>query len=143
MITRSDVKGLWPIVAILVFGFGNFALSQDQVVNRTAQGRAGKDIRVGVYVNVQPDCTSGPLPAIRLSRAPIHGKVTVKKAKVNATNFKQCLALEVPAYVAFYKSQADFSGSDVFVLEVKFPGGKTEIQRITVTVASPGSDGGA
>jgi hypothetical protein len=83
-----------------------------------------------------------PLPAIRLSSAPAHGKVTVKKAKIDATNFKECLALEVPGYVAFYKSQADFSGSDVFVLEVKFPGGKTEIQRITVTVASPGSGRG-
>jgi hypothetical protein len=138
------MRGLRPIavVAIVAFGFGNLALSQDQVVDRAVQGQADKDIRVGIYISVKPDCTSGPLPAIRLSSAPAHGKVTVKKAKINATNFKQCLALEVPGYVAFYKSQADFSGSDVFVLEVKFPGGKTEIQRITVTVASPGSGRG-
>jgi len=136
------MKGLWPIVAVLAVGFGNLALSQDQVVDRAVQGQADKDIRVGVYLNVKPDCRSGPLPAIRLSSAPAHGKVTVKKTKINITNFKECLALEVPGYVAFYKSQADFSGSDVFVLEVKFPGGKTEIQRVTVTVASPGSGRG-
>ena len=113
--------------------------AQDSAVDRAAQGQAGKDIRVGVYVNVQTDCTSGPLPAIRLSTAPAHGRVTVKKAKINATNYKQCLALEVPGFVAFYKSQPDFSGNDVFVLEVKFPNGKTQVQRITVTIAAEGS----
>ena len=43
------------------------------------------------------------------------------KSQDHATNYKQCLALDVPGYVAFYKSQPDFSGNDVFVLEVKFP----------------------
>jgi hypothetical protein len=105
-------------------------------VDRTARGPADKDIRIGLYVNVQPDCTSGPLPTIRLSTPPAHGKVTVKSAKVKATNYKQCLALEVPGFVAFYRSAPGFSGSDVAVLEVKFPNGRTEVQKITVTVGS-------
>ena len=58
----------------------------------------------------------------------------VKSAKVKATNYKACLALEVPAYVAFYKSPADFLGNDVLTIEVKFAGGRTEIQKITVNV---------
>jgi hypothetical protein len=139
----GDVRA--PSLATMIFVLGSSALlglaslasAQTQTVDRTARGRAGEDIRVGVYVNVQQDCTSGPLPTIRLSTAPAHGRVTVKKAKINATNYRQCLALEVPGYVALYKSQPDFSGSDVFVLEVKFPNGKTEVQRFTVTVAAP------
>jgi hypothetical protein len=107
-----------------------------QTVDRAARGPADKDIRIGLYVNVQPDCTSGPLPTIRLSTPPAHGKVTVKSAKVKATNYKQCLALEVPGFVAFYRSAPGFSGSDVAVLEVKFPNGRTEVQKITVTVGS-------
>ena len=51
---------------------------------------------MGVYINVRPDCTSGPLPSIELTSPPENGKVTVKKAQVTATNYKQCLALEVP-----------------------------------------------
>jgi hypothetical protein len=35
----------------------------------------------------------------------------VKKAQVSATNYKQCLALEVPAFVAFYRSRADLWAS--------------------------------
>jgi hypothetical protein len=46
------------------------------------------------------------------------------------------LALEVPAFVAFYRSRADFIGVDVLTLEVKFPNGKTQVQRISVTVGS-------
>ena len=59
---------------------------------------------------------------------------------VTATNYKQCLALQVPAFVATYRSRPDFAGVDVFTLEVKFSGGRTEIQRISVTVGggSPG-----
>ena len=130
------MKWMWSTLVVYASVFNSLALAQDQVVDRTAQGQPATDIRVGIYVNVQLDCTSGPLPSIRLSSAPAHGKVTVKKAKINGTNLRQCLALEVPGYVAFYKSQVDFIGSDVFVLEVKFPSGKTEVQRFTVTVAS-------
>jgi hypothetical protein len=71
---------------------------------------------------------------IRLIGPPEHGKVSVKKVNVNATNYKQCLALEV-WYVAFYRSASGFAGTDVVTSEVKFPGGRMELQKITVTVA--------
>lgn len=100
---------------------------------------ANKDTRIGLYLNVLPDCSSGPLPTIRLVNPPVSGKVTVKSAKVKATNYKACLALEVPAYVAFYKSQPDFVGDDVLTIEVKYAGGRTEIQKITINVSGPGA----
>jgi len=110
------------------------AWAQEKTVERAIRGPADKDIRIGVYVNVQPDCSSGALPTIRLSTPPANGKVTVKSGKVKATNYKQCLALEVPGYVAIYRSAPGFVGADVVTLEVKFPNGRTEIQKITVNV---------
>jgi len=107
-----------------------------QVVERSARGLAGKDIQIGVYINVQPDCTSGALPTIRLSTPPSSGKVTVKRGNAKLTNYKQCLALEVPAFVAIYRSAPEFSGLDTLTLEIKYPQGRTEIQRVTVTVGS-------
>jgi hypothetical protein len=74
--------------------------------------------------------------SIQLTSPPENGKVTVKKAKVSATNYKQCLALEVPAFVAFYRSRADFVGVDVLTLEVRSPDGTTQVQRISVTVGT-------
>jgi len=125
------------LALLWIFLIGAGALAQDQPVERHFKGAVGKDIRVGIYLNVKPDCTSGPLPTIRLIGDPAHGRITIKKANINATNYKQCLALEVPGYVAFYRSSPDFSGTDNLTLKVKFPNGRTEIQKISVTVASP------
>jgi len=133
----SDVK-LLRISAIAFFcGMASIASAQAPTVERAFKGPAGKNIQIGLYLNVRPDCTSGLLPTIRLSSPPANGKVVVKKAKVSATNLKQCLALEVPGLVAFYQSRSNFVGSDTLTLEVKFPGGRTEFQKITVTVAPP------
>ena len=64
----------------------------------------------------------------------------MKKAKVTATNYKQCLALQVPGFVAFYRSRTDFVGVDVLTLDVRSSDGTTQVQRISVTVGtgSPG-----
>src|SRR5258708_38746998 len=99
-----------------------------QTVERAVKTTPNKDTQIGVYLNVLPDCTSGPLPTIRLASPPSSGKVVVKTAKVKATNYKACLALEVPAYVAFYKSPPEFVGEDVLTIEVNYLGGRTEIQ---------------
>jgi hypothetical protein len=61
--------------------------------------------------------------------------VVVKTARAKITNYKACLALEVPAYIAFYKSASDFLGADIMTIEVSYPGGRTEIQKITVNVS--------
>ena len=110
----------------------------ERTVERSVKALPNKDTQIGVYLNVLPDCTSGPLPTIRLVNPPTAGKVVVKTAKAKATNYKACLALEVPAYVAFYKSPPEFSGDDALTIEVKYAGGRTEIQKITVKVGAPG-----
>ena len=77
---------------------------------------------------------------MRLVTPPAHGHVTVKQGKLRATNMKQCLGMELPAFIAIYRSAQDFIGEDIFMLEVTGAGGKTQLQRITVTVmkATPG-----
>ncbi len=132
------MRRLRPVVVACVLSLCAPAYAQVQTVDRAFKGDAGKDIRIGVFINVSKDCTSGPLPAVRLSTTPQHGKVTVRQGKVKATNYKECLALEVPGFVAFYRSQADFKGVDELILEIKFPNGRTEIQRIRVTVGGGG-----
>jgi hypothetical protein len=105
-------------------------------VERSAKGPTAKSIQVGIYLNVLADCTSGTLPALRLVSPPGNGTITIKRGKVSATNFKQCLALEVPGFIAFYQSKPDFVGTDVAVIEVKYPQGRTEVQRITISVGT-------
>ena len=123
------------IILTAVIGLGASALAQDRTVERRAKGPSGANIRIGMYINVKPDCTSGPLPTIRLVGVPENGKVNVKRVNVRATNYRQCLALSVPGYIAFYRSRPGFSGTDLVTLEIKLPDGRTEVQKITVTVA--------
>jgi hypothetical protein len=118
------------------------ATPQSRTVERTAKGPPAKDIRVGVYLNVQPDCSSGVLPSIRLIAPPANGTVNVKRGKITATNYKRCMALEVPGFIALYRSKADFVGTDTLTLEVKYPHGRTEVQKITVKVGDTGGPGG-
>jgi hypothetical protein len=59
---------------------------------------------------------------------------------MRATNVRECLAVEVPSFVAFYRSKPDFSGTDTFLVEVKFADGKIQHQRIRVVVQPSGAE---
>lgn len=106
-----------------------------QAAGREVKAVAGKEVRVAIYTNIRPDCTSGPLPTIRLAVAPKHGAVKVKRGTLKATNFKQCLAAEVPVFVAFYRAADGFSGADEFALEIVWTGGRKELQVYRVSIA--------
>ena len=68
----------------------------------------------------------------------VGSKVTVKQGKLRATNVKNCLGMELPAFVAIYRSARDFIGQDRFTLEVTGSNGKKQIQQVTVTVMQSG-----
>jgi hypothetical protein len=102
---------------------------QTDSIDREIRAARGHQVRVGIYTSMRSDCTAGPLPAIRLSVAPEHGTVTVRRAAVKATNVKQCLATELPAFVAFYRPKTDFANDHHFELEVSFAAGRKQIQR--------------
>ncbi len=110
-------------------------------VEREVKAAPGHDVRVGIYTTIRPDCTSGPLPAIRLASPPAHGTVSVKRAMLKATNVKQCLAIDVPAFVAFYRAAANFNGADEFQLEITFAGGRKQIQHFRVSVSNAANGG--
>jgi hypothetical protein len=111
------------------------ALPEKVPTSRTVTGPAGRDIRIGVFASVRPDCTAGTLPTIRLSEEPKHGKVTVRSGKIRTTNLQKCLAAEVPAFIVIYRSSPDFEGKDEVALDVA-TGEKRQIQRITITVTN-------
>ena len=132
-------------------------------------GGPGRDVRVGVFTDIRRIASSRPLPAMgglprgrvkeRRNRwgrkvrreggeggggggtPPAHGSVTVKRGTLKATNIKQCLAIDVPAFVAFYRAAADYSGADDFELEISSPNGHKRRERVHVTVAKSSSAG--
>lgn len=130
-----------PLICILAalptLGFG-----QTQTIERQFKGKPNIDINVGIFTSIRRDCTAGRLPVIRLIAPPAHGKITVKQGRLRATNFKQCLGADLPAFIAIYRSAHDYIGQDLFTLEVISSGGKSQFQQITVTVMQPGAGHG-
>ena len=134
----------WPVSASICFllALPAMASGQTQTIERQVKGKPDTNINAGIFATIRKDCTSGPLPAVRLITPPAHGKVIVKQGRLRATNLKQCLGLDLPAFVAIYRSAHDFIGQDIFTLEVIGAEGKSQIQRITVTVMGPGAGQG-
>lgn len=66
------MKVVGSIVALVLATTITSAIAegQSQVVERSVKSAPNKDTRIGVYINVRPDCTSGPLPTIRLVSPP-------------------------------------------------------------------------
>src|SRR5260370_4325258 len=76
---RVAMKPIWALSgAAVVLAWMIGAAAQERVVQRSVKGTTGKDVQVGAYINVLPDCSSGPLPTIRLVKPPAHAQVTVK-----------------------------------------------------------------
>ena len=130
----------WPTLAALftLLALPALAAAQQTAVQREVKGKPDTDINAGIFATIRKDCTAGPLPAVRLVTPPAHGKVTVKQGKLRATNVKNCLGMELPAFVAIYRSARDFIGQDRFTLEVVGSNGKTQVQQVTVTVMQSG-----
>ena len=112
-----------------------------RTIERTVAAEAGKAARIGAYINIKPDCSSGALPILRLSEAPQGGRVVIKRAKIRVTNAGACLSAEVPGYVAFYQSRPDFSVADKVAIEIKLPDRDTvRVQKITINVRATGTN---
>lgn len=123
--------------------FAGVATAAAQVsIERKTTAKPEQEIRIGVFANVKADCTAGPLPVVTLARSPEHGQVRVRPAKVRLTNHKTCLAIEIPGYLATYKSKPGYSGEDRVELDIKNPEGKVLQRRAVTITVGQGAAGG-
>jgi len=102
----------WPTLASIccLLALPALAFAQTPTVERQVKGKPDTNINAGIFATIRNNCTAGPLPAVRLVTPPAHGQVTVKQGKLRATNLKQCLGMELPAFIAIYRSAQDFIG---------------------------------
>ncbi|MBO1909081.1 4-aminobutyrate aminotransferase [Microvirga sp. 3-52] len=135
---------LQPPAAVLVLGCslvlsGTAALAQTNSGHRSTEVVAGKSHRLGVYGNVQKDCTSGPLPTVRVVTPPKHGELNVRSGTLKAGRIARCPKLAPKAQGVFYKASQTFKGTDEVSYEIKSASGKLENHtvRITVKAATP------
>ncbi len=88
------------ILPALMGGMGAvWAQGAVQTVERSVKAVPNKDTQIGVYLNVLPDCTSGPLPTIRLASPPSSGKVVQLQGMPCARSAGLCRLLQITARI--------------------------------------------
>jgi hypothetical protein len=102
------LKDLAPTLACALVLSPSAALAQTNSAHRSADVVAGKSHRLGVYGNVQKDCTSGPLPTVRVLTPPRHGELNVRSGKLKAGRISRCPKLEATAQGIFYKASPTY-----------------------------------
>ncbi|EIM25958.1 hypothetical protein [Microvirga lotononidis] len=131
---------LKPLFVAAAVGIGTLAvpygaaLAQNNNAFRSAEVVAGKAERLGVYGNVQKDCTSGPLPTVRVVTPPKNGELNVRSGKLKAGRISRCPKLEATAQGIFYKAKPAYTGIDEVVYEVRSASGKVESHTVRITV---------
>jgi hypothetical protein len=140
-VIRGFLSKKWLTLGSIGFLFAipTLVFGQTSTIDRQVKGKPDTNINAGIFLTIRHDCTTGPLPVIRLLVPPTHGKVTVKQGRLRATNLKQCLGMDLPAFVAVYRSFRNYAGQDNFTLEVISAEGKSQILRMIVTIADSAS----
>ena len=78
----------WAVAAAVLCG-ASVAGAQTTSLDREVKATPGREVRVGIYTSMRPDCTAGPLPAIRLPVVPEHGSYRASRD----TQSNQCQAM--------------------------------------------------
>ena len=86
---------------------------------------SGSESRIAAINFVNANCSSGPLPEVRVVTAPNSGDVRMEPIKYAVSRSKsdtlfRCNGNIVDAVAVFYKSKSDFTGADKVVLDVDF-----------------------
>jgi hypothetical protein len=121
-------------LACVVFLVGTAALAQTNSAHRSAEAVAGKSLRLGTYGNVPKDCTSGPLPTVRVLTPPKHGELNVRSGNLKVGRITRCPNLRATAQGIFYQASPKYSGTDEVSFEVKAASGKVETHTVRITV---------
>jgi hypothetical protein len=89
---------------------------------------SGSESRISAMNYVNADCSSGPLPEVRIVTPPGSGELRMEPIKYALNRDKKnprahCNGTIVDAVAVFYKSKSDFAGADKVVLDVDFKAG--------------------
>ena len=79
--------------------------------------KSGKQTNVTAFNQVNPDCSAGQLPSIKIVSGPAHGKLVLSREQLNpkfnsGDERHKCNSRKLPMTVLLYTSDTGFSGLD-------------------------------
>jgi hypothetical protein len=92
---------------------------------------SGNESRIAAMNFVNADCSSGPLPQVRVVTPPGSGELRMEPIKYALNRDKNnsrahCNGKIVDAVAVFYKSKSEYAGADQVVLDVDFKVGEAK-----------------
>ncbi|HEX5213077.1 MAG TPA: hypothetical protein VFW22_15235 [Pseudolabrys sp.] len=99
----------------------------------------GNESRIAYPNWVNTDCSSGPVPDLRISTAPKNGELRMEEITVPVDRAKDnsrfgCNGKPVKAVGVYYKSKAGYTGPDNVVIDVDFKTGTVSRYNYKITV---------
>src|SRR5207244_2879202 len=107
------------------------ASAQTNSVYRSANAMSGKLQRIGMYGNLNKDCSSGTLPEVTVVMPPKHGTLSVRIGKTKTKSGTRCPNVDAAARGVFYVSESSYTGTDEVSYEVRLEG---RVQAHTVRI---------
>ena len=100
---------------------------------------AGNEARIAAFNFVNADCSSGPVPDLRIIKAPKFGDYRLEQITIpidrSADNSRAaCNGKPVNAVGVFYKPKTETTGQDMMIIDVDFRNGTVRRFRYKITV---------
>lgn len=127
------------IAAVLVAAAVPAAAQVQQVTPNYKVVEHGRSIKVADFGTYNPDCSVVGSTTVNLTSAPQGGTVETASGQdypvFNSNNVRfHCDRRRLPSTQVFYRASPNFTGADVFTVEVVFAGGEARQYRYTVYV---------
>jgi hypothetical protein len=123
----------------LVFASLLLSASVTQAQSVTKAAISGKSIRLFFANTTNPDCNSAGDTTVRVTRAPEHGRLDIKKASdfpdsPRGNSRRACKKRRVAGLLALYALQPGFIGTDYVSVEMFFADGAFARRNFTINV---------
>ena len=128
------------VVLAAALGAAGTAAAQT-TVTRSETVQSGKQVRLVISPNLKKDCSSGPMPEIKVTTAPKFGSLITRSGKLKTPASFRCPNKDAEVQAIFYQPKPGYTGPDAVLVEVKSADGDISKQDIRITVeASKGND---
>ncbi len=119
--------------AVAMMGLAGPALAQT-TVTKSETVPAGKQARLVIVPNLKKDCSTGPMPEIKVVTPPKSGSLITKAGKLKTPAKYRCPNKDTEAQAIFYQPNSGYTGADGVVVEIKNSDGEVEKRDIRITV---------
>lgn len=103
-------------------------------VTRAVTVQTGKTVRLAIAPNLKRDCSTGPMPEVKITTAPKNGSLITRAGKLTTPAKYRCPSKEAGVQGVFYQPNAGFTGADEVAFVIKTTDGATDAITVKITV---------